>query len=155
MTARDQLVGPWQVPVADCAVTLNSFSGYAGEAMAMGERTPVAITDPVASARLAVTEVITNLAGSDIGQLGDIKLSANWMVASNSHGQPEALYTTVKDITSQFCIPLNITIPVGKDSMSMEASWDESDGSSKTVTSPLSVVMTGFAPVDDLSLIHI
>ncbi len=148
MTARDQLVGPWQVPVADCAVTLNSFSGYAGEVMAMGERTPVAVTDPAASARLAVTEVVTNMAGADIEALSDIKLSANWMVASTSDGQPEALYRTVSDITNNFCVPLNITIPVGKDSTSMEASWEDS-GETKTVVSPLSVVMTGFAPTSD------
>lgn len=148
MTARDQLVGPWQVPVADCAVTLNSFSGYSGEVMAMGERSPVAIADPEASARLAVTEVVTNLAGADVDKLADIKLSANWMVASKSEGQPEALFNTVKDITTSFCIPLDITIPVGKDSTSMEASWQNSE-QTKTVTSPLSVVMTGFAPTND------
>jgi len=149
MTARDQLVGPWQVPVADVAVTHNSFTGFAGEAMAMGERSPVAVVDAPASGRLAVGEAITNLMSADIEKLSDIKLSANWMVSVSSAGQDEALFETVKSLGESFCPELGLTIPVGKDSTSMKAHWND-DGTDKSVVSPLSVVITGFAPVTDV-----
>ncbi len=148
MVARDQMVGPWQVPVADCAVTTSGLDSTKGEVMAMGERTPVALLDGPASGRLAVGETITNLAAATIDKLSDIKLSANWMSAASHPGEGEKLYETVKAVGMALCPELNITIPVGKDSMSMSTQWEES-GVTKQVTSPLSLVMTGFAPVVD------
>ncbi len=150
MTARDQLVGPWQVPVADVAVTHNSFSGYAGEAMAMGERSPVAVNNPAASGRLSVAEAVTNLMSADIEKLEDIKLSANWMVAAGFEGQDEALFETVQALGEQFCKELNLTIPVGKDSTSMQAQWRDLNYDERKVVSPLTAVITGFAPVGDV-----
>ncbi|PMR70106.1 phosphoribosylformylglycinamidine synthase [Halomonas heilongjiangensis] len=155
--ARDQMVGPWQVPVADVAVTTASFDTHAGEAMAMGERPPVALIDPAASARLAVAEAITNLAAAPIDKLGDIKLSANWMSAADHPGENQALYDAVHAVGMELCPALGIAIPVGKDSMSMRTAWRERKGSGdgageadeKSVTSPLSLVVTGFAPVTD------
>ncbi|PRY71746.1 phosphoribosylformylglycinamidine synthase [Halomonas ventosae] len=152
--ARDQMVGPWQVPVADVAVTTASFDTHAGEAMAMGERPPVALIDPAASARLAVAETITNLAAAPIDTLGDIKLSANWMSAADHPGENQALYDAVHAVGMELCPALGIAIPVGKDSMSMRTAWQESDGEDgqveeKSVTSPLSLSVTGFAPVSD------
>ncbi|WP_444985733.1 phosphoribosylformylglycinamidine synthase [Halomonas mongoliensis] len=155
--ARDQMVGPWQVPVADVAVTTASFDTHTGEAMAMGERPPVALIDPAASARLAVAEAITNLAAAPIEKLGDIKLSANWMSAADHPGENQALYDAVHAVGMELCPQLGIAIPVGKDSMSMRTAWQESNGSDdghgeaeeKSVTSPLSLVITGFAPVTD------
>jgi phosphoribosylformylglycinamidine synthase len=125
LTVQDQMVGPWQVPVADCAVTLTSFDTTTGEAMALGERTPLAVLNPAASARMAVGEAITNLAGVAIAQLSDIKLSANWMAAANEPGQNEALYDAVYAVGMELCPALGLTIPVGKDSMSMRTSWTE------------------------------
>lgn len=147
--ARDQMVGPWQVPVADVAVTTSSFDGYVGEAMAMGERTPVALLDAKASARLAVAETITNLAAANVGALSNIKLSANWMCAAGHKGEDDKLYQAVKAVGMELCPELSVTIPVGKDSMSMRTQWHQG-GQEKSVTSPLSLVITGFAPVDDV-----
>ncbi|XGA80566.1 phosphoribosylformylglycinamidine synthase [Halomonas sp. CH40] len=151
--ARDQMVGPWQVPVADVAVTTASFDTLAGEAMAMGERPPVALISPAASARLAVAEAITNLAAAPIAKLGDIKLSANWMSAASHPGENQALYDAVHAVGMELCPALGIAIPVGKDSMSMRTAWQDTDGKGesedKSVTSPLSLVVTGFAPVTD------
>ncbi|MCV6626840.1 MAG: phosphoribosylformylglycinamidine synthase, partial [Cellvibrionaceae bacterium] len=150
---RDQFVGPWQVPVADCAVTTaayDTFSGnYAGEAMSMGERTPVALLDAPASGRLAVGEAITNIAASAIAQLRDIKLSANWMCAAGHPGEDEKLYRTVETVGMEICPELGLTIPVGKDSMSMRTAWQQ-QGEDKAVTAPLSVVISAFAPVTDV-----
>ncbi|MDR2307291.1 MAG: phosphoribosylformylglycinamidine synthase, partial [Paucimonas sp.] len=149
LVARDQMVGPWQVPVADCAVTATSFDVYTGEAMAMGERTPLALLDAPASGRMAIGETITNLAASRIAKLSDIKLSANWMSAAGHPGEDARLYDTVKAVGMELCPELGITIPVGKDSMSMKTQWRE-EGVDKSVTSPLSLIITGFAPVTDI-----
>ncbi|WXL27061.1 phosphoribosylformylglycinamidine synthase [Ectopseudomonas mendocina] len=149
LVARDQMVGPWQVPVADCAVTATSFDVYTGESMAMGERTPLALLDAAASGRMAIGETITNLAASRIEKLGDIKLSANWMAAAGHPGEDARLYETVKAVGMELCPELGITIPVGKDSMSMKTRWQD-EGTEKTVTSPLSLIVTGFAPVSDI-----
>lgn len=149
MVARDQMVGPWQVPVADCAVTTVSYDSYCGEAMAMGERTPVALIDGPASGRMAVGEAITNIASTRIEKLADIKLSANWMCAAGHPGEDEKLYDTVKAVGMELCPALGITIPVGKDSMSMRTAWDE-NGEAKSVTSPMSLVISAFAPVLDV-----
>jgi phosphoribosylformylglycinamidine synthase len=149
MVARDQMVGPWQVPVANCAVTTASLDSYHGEAMAMGERTPVALLDFAASARLAVAEAITNIAATDIGDLKRIKLSANWMAAAGHPGEDAGLYAAVKAIGEELCPALGITIPVGKDSMSMKTKWQQ-QGEEKTVTAPMSLVITAFARVEDV-----
>ncbi|MGZ9898953.1 phosphoribosylformylglycinamidine synthase [Shewanella gaetbuli] len=146
---RDQLVGPWQVPVADCAVTASSFDSYCGEAMAMGERTPLALLDFDASARMAVAESIMNIAGADIGSFKRIKLSANWMSPAGHPGEDAGLYQAVKAIGEDLCPELGITIPVGKDSMSMKTAWEE-NGNQKTVTSPMSLVITAFGVVQDI-----
>nr|WP_319527434.1 phosphoribosylformylglycinamidine synthase [Pseudomonas laurentiana] len=149
LVARDQMVGPWQVPVADVAVTATSFDVYTGEAMAMGERTPLALLDAPASGRMAIGETLTNMAASRIGKLSDIKLSANWMSAAGHPGEDARLYDTVKAVGMELCPELGLTIPVGKDSMSMKTRWSE-EGNEKSVTSPLSLVVTGFAPVTDI-----
>lgn len=149
--ARDQLVGPWQVPVADCAVTTVAFDSYAGEAMSMGERTPLALINAPASGRMAVAESITNIASARIRQLKDIKLSANWMCAAGHPGEDEKLYRTVEAIGMELCPALGITIPVGKDSMSMRTAWQE-EGADKAVTAPMSVVISAFSPVVDVRL---
>ena len=146
MVARDQMVGPWQVPVADVAVTTSSFDTLHGEAMAMGERTPVALLDGAASGRMAIGEAITNIAAASIARLGDVKLSANWMVAAGHEGEGALLYDTVHAVGKELCPLLGIAIPVGKDSMSMRAKWIDS-GTEEQVTSPLSLIVTGFAPV--------
>ncbi|WP_070885523.1 phosphoribosylformylglycinamidine synthase [Pseudomonas argentinensis] len=149
LVARDQMVGPWQVPVADVAVTATSFDVYTGEAMAMGERTPLALLDAPASGRMAIGETLTNIAASRIEKLSDIKLSANWMSAAGHPGEDARLYDTVKAVGMQLCPELGLTIPVGKDSMSMKTKWSE-EGAEKSVTSPLSLIVTGFAPVADV-----
>ncbi len=149
LVVRDQLVGPWQVPVADCAVTAMSFDSYYGEAMAMGERTPLAILNAPASGRMAVGEAITNLAAARIDKISDIRLSANWMAAAGHPGEDARLYETVKAVGMELCPALGITIPVGKDSMSMKTRWLE-QGEEKTVTSPVSLIISGFAPVLDI-----
>ena len=146
---RDPMVGPWQVPVADCAVTLADFAGYAGEAMALAERAPVALLGSADAARLAVGEAITNLAAAPIAQLGDIRLSANWMAAVNHPGEDAALFDAVKAVGIELCPALDISIPVGKDSLSMRTVWREGDREQRTV-SPVSLVITGFARVDDV-----
>jgi len=149
MVARDQMVGPWQVPVADVAVTTSSLESYTGEAMTMGERTPVALLDAPASGRMAVGEALTNLAAAHITKRKHIKLSANWMAAAGHEGEDEKLYQTVKAVGMELCPALDIAIPVGKDSMSMKTVWKE-DGKEKAVTSPLSLVISAFAPVTDV-----
>ncbi len=150
LVARDQMVGPWQVPVADVAVTASGFHAITGEAMAMGERTPLALIDAPASGRIAIAEALTNLAAARIGKLGDIKLSANWMAAAGSEGEDAALFDTVKTVGMELCPKLGIAIPVGKDSLSMKTVWQEG-GRDKTMTSPLSLIITAFAPVLDAS----
>jgi phosphoribosylformylglycinamidine synthase len=153
MVARDQMVGPWQIPVADLAVTTSAFDSYQGEAMAMGERTPVALINHGASARLAVGEALTNIAAANIGDIKRIKLSANWMAAAGHPGEDAGLYEAVKAIGEALCPALGIAVPVGKDSMSMKTAWQETDKSGtqdKAVTSPLSLVITGFAAVKDV-----
>ena len=149
LVARDQMVGPWQVPVADVAVTATSFDVYTGEAMAMGERTPLALLDAAASGRMAIGETLTNIAASRIEKISDIKLSANWMAAAGHPGEDARLYDTVKAVGMELCPALGITIPVGKDSMSMKTKWQD-EGAEKSVTSPLSLIVTGFAPVTDI-----
>ncbi|HTN33781.1 MAG TPA: phosphoribosylformylglycinamidine synthase, partial [Marinobacter sp.] len=151
LVARDQMVGPWQVPVSDVAVTASSFDVLKGEAMAMGERTPVAVIDAPASGRMAVGETITNMAAALIGKLSDIRLSANWMAAAGHPGEDENLYETVRAVGMELCPALGITIPVGKDSMSMKTMWEEDSGEQKSVTSPLSLIVSGFSPVTDIS----
>ena len=146
---RDQMVGPWQVPVADCAVTTSAYDTYAGEAMAMGERTPLALVDSPASGRMAVGETVTNLAAAQIDDIIDIKLSANWMCAAGHPGEDEKLYDTVRAVGMELCPELGITIPVGKDSMSMRTVWED-DGEAKSMTAPTSLIITGFAPVTDV-----
>ncbi|WP_330960604.1 phosphoribosylformylglycinamidine synthase [Photobacterium sp. 53610] len=149
LVARDQMVGPWQVPVANCAVTAASYDTYHGEAMSMGERTPVALLDFAASARLAVGEAITNIASADIGDLKRIKLSANWMSPAGHPGEDAGLYEAVKAVGEELCPALGLTIPVGKDSMSMKTKWEE-NGEEKEVTSPLSLIITAFGRVEDV-----
>ena len=149
LTVRDQMVGPWQVPVADCAVTAMSFEGYLGEAMAMGERTPLAVIDAAASGRIVIGEAITNIAAAPIRDISDIKLSANWMAACGQPGQDAALFDTVKAVGMELCPALGISIPVGKDSLSMRTTWND-DGADKSVTSPVSLIVTSFAPVHDI-----
>tara|TARA_R110001592_G_scaffold363248_3_gene682138 strand:+ start:38458 stop:42354 length:3897 start_codon:yes stop_codon:yes gene_type:complete len=151
MVARDQMVGPWQVPVADCAVTTVSYDSCAGEAMAIGERTPLALIDGAASGRMAVAEAITNIAAAAIADISDIKLSANWMCAAGYGTEDVALYDTVRAVGMEFCPALGITIPVGKDSMSMRTTWRDGD-EDKAVTAPMSLVVTAFAPVTDARL---
>ncbi|WP_150048928.1 phosphoribosylformylglycinamidine synthase [Methylomonas rhizoryzae] len=149
LVARDQMVGPWQVPVADVAVTASGFYAYTGEAMAMGERTPLALIDAPASGRMAIGEALTNLAAARIGKLNDVKLSANWMAACGSPGEDAALFDTVKAVGMELCPELGIAIPVGKDSLSMKTVWQDDHGN-KTMTSPLSLIITAFAPVQDV-----
>jgi phosphoribosylformylglycinamidine synthase len=148
LVARDQMVGPWQVPVADAAVTLADFEGYAGEAMALGERTPLALLDAAASARMALAEAITNIACAPIARLGDVKLSANWMAAAGHPGEDARLFDAVKAVGTELCPALGIAIPVGKDSMSMRTVWQDG-GTRKTMAAPLSLIVTAFAPVTD------
>lgn len=148
-TVRDQMVGPWQVPVADCAVTAMSFEGYLGEAMAMGERTPLAVINAAASGRMAVGEALTNIAAAPIADISDIKLSANWMAACGQPGQDAALFDTVKAVGMELCPALGISIPVGKDSLSMRTTWQD-DGADKAVISPVSLIVSAFAPVYDV-----
>jgi phosphoribosylformylglycinamidine synthase len=148
MISRDQMVGPWQVPVADVAVSLNSYDGYGGEAMAMGERTPVAVLNAPASGRLAVAEAITNILAADIRNLTDIRLSANWMAACGEPGEDADLYATVRAVGVELCSSLGLTIPVGKDSLSMRTAWTDAAGS-HSVIAPVSLIVSAFAPVRD------
>ncbi|HXE40424.1 MAG TPA: phosphoribosylformylglycinamidine synthase, partial [Azonexus sp.] len=148
MTARDQMVGPWQVPVADVAVTTMGYQGYLGEAFAMGERTPVAVLDAPASGRMAIGEALTNLAAADVGELGKVKLSANWMAPCGVAGEDARLFDTVEAV-SDLCKAIGVSIPVGKDSLSMRTAWED-QGEKKQVVSPLSLVVTSFAAVNDV-----
>lgn len=149
LVSRDQMIGPWQVPVADCAVTASGFADYTGEAMAMGERTPLALINAPASGRMAIGEAITNIAAAHIEKLSDIKLSANWMAAAGHPGEDENLFETVKAVGMELCPALGIAIPVGKDSLSMKTQWQVGD-EHKSVTSPLSLIVSAFAPVQDI-----
>ena len=147
--SRDQMVGPWQVPVADVAQTLADHFGHAGEAMAMGERTPLALLDSAAAARMAVTEAVTNILAADIQSLGDIRLSANWMAACGQPGEDAALHDAVRAVGLELCPALGIAIPVGKDSLSMRTAWTDA-GAEKSVTAPVSLIVSAFAPVADV-----
>ena len=149
LTHRDQMVGPWQVPVADVAVTLADYAGMAGEAMSMGERTPLAVLDAPASGRMAVAEAITNLLAAPI-ELSRVKLSANWMAACGEPGEDAALYRTVQAVGMELCPQLGISIPVGKDSLSMRTQWQDASGKAQKVTSPVSLIVSAFATVDDV-----
>jgi phosphoribosylformylglycinamidine synthase len=152
LCSRDPMVGPWQVPVADVAVTLMDFQGYSGEAMAMGERTPLALIDAPASGRMAVGEAITNIAAAGIRELGDVKLSANWMAPAGHPGEDAALYDTVRAVAIETCVALGLSIPVGKDSMSMRTTWTDR-GVDKAVTAPVSLIVSSFAPVPDARVV--
>ena len=148
MTHRDQMVGKYQTPVADCAVTMMGFNTYRGEAMSMGEKPTVALFDAPASGRMCVGEAITNIAAVNIGDIGNIKLSANWMAACGNEGEDEKLYRTVEAV-SKACQALDLSIPVGKDSLSMKTVWQD-NGEQKSVVSPLSLIISAFAPVEDV-----
>ena len=148
LTARDQMVGPWQLPVADCAITFSGFEGFAGEAMAIGERTPLALLDSAAAARMAVGEAITNLCAAPVDALERIKLSANWMAAAGHAGEDALLFDAVKAVGMELCPQLGLSIPVGKDSLSMQAQWQAGGEAHKSV-SPVSLIVTAFAPVAD------
>ena len=150
LVARDQMVGPWQVPVADVAVTASGFYATTGEAMAMGERSPIAVINAPASGRMAVGEAITNIAAANIGNISDIKLSANWMAAAGYQGEDADLFDTVQAVGMELCPALGIAIPVGKDSLSMKTVWRDDSGE-KTMTAPLSLVVTAFAPVANIT----
>src|SRR3989344_5489134 len=150
LVCRDQMVGPWQVPVADVGVTASGYGGYTGEAKALGERTPLALIDAAASGRMAIGEALTNLAAARIQKLPDVKLSATWMAAAGHPGGDAALYDTVRAVALELCPALGISIPVGKDSMSMKTVWDDSQGEKRAVTAPLSLIITAFSPVTDV-----
>ncbi|MGN7832231.1 phosphoribosylformylglycinamidine synthase [Pseudoxanthomonas sp. 22568] len=149
LTARDQLIGPWQMPAADCAITLSDYSRFSGEAMAIGERTPLALLDAAAAARMAVGEAITNLCAAPIESLDRIKLSANWMAAAGHDGEDALLFDAVRAVGMELCPDIDLSIPVGKDSLSMQAQWQGVDGPQKSV-SPVSLVISAFAPVTDV-----
>ncbi|MCL7715557.1 phosphoribosylformylglycinamidine synthase [Stenotrophomonas mori] len=148
LTAREQMIGPWQLPMADVAITLAGFDTYAGEAMALGERTPLALLNAAASARMAVGEAITNLCAAPVTALDTIKLSANWMAACGHEGEDALLYDAVKAVGMELCPQLDISIPVGKDSLSMQAQW-QAEGKTEKSVSPVSLVISAFAPVAD------
>ena len=148
LTARDQMVGPWQTPVSNVAVTLMGYHTYRGEAFAMGERTPLALVNAAASGRMAIGEALTNIAAASIAAIGDVKLSANWMAAAGHPGEDAALYDTVRAVALELCPELGISIPVGKDSLSMKTTWAD-NGSRREVTAPLSLIVSAFAPVVD------
>ena len=152
LTARDQMVGPWQLPVADCAITYAGFEGHAGEAMAIGERTPLALLDAAAAARMAVGEAITNLCAAPVESLETIKLSANWMAAAAHPGEGARLYDAVEAVAMALCPALDLAIPVGKDSLSMQATWHEEGATPRAhhSVSPVSLIVTAFAPVADV-----
>jgi phosphoribosylformylglycinamidine synthase len=148
LISRDQMVGPWQVPVADVAVSLSDYEGYTGEAMAMGERAPVAVLNAPASGRLAVGEALTNIIAADVRMLTDVRLSANWMAACGEPGEDADLYATVRAVGADLCTALGLTIPVGKDSLSMRTAWTDADGT-HSVLAPISLIISAFAPVAD------
>ena len=149
LCSRDPFVGPWQTPVADCAVTLMGFKETSGEAFAMGERSPLAIINPEASGRMAVGEALTNLAAAPVGELNRVKLSANWMAAAGCEGEDAALFDTVRAVALGLCPALGISIPVGKDSLSMRTAWEEG-GNAREVIAPLSLIVSAFAPCEDV-----
>ncbi|MDH3388073.1 MAG: phosphoribosylformylglycinamidine synthase [Gammaproteobacteria bacterium] len=149
LVSRDQMVGPWQVPVADASVTLSDYHGYSGEVMSMGERTPLALLDAPASARIAIGEALTNLGSAWVGDLSRCVLSANWMAAAGHPGEEARLFDTVRAVGMELCPELGITIPVGKDSLSMQSRWHQ-DGEERSVTAPLSLIISAFAPVADV-----
>ncbi len=149
LTARDQLVGPWQLPVADCAITLSGYDTFAGEAMSIGERTPLALLDAAASARMAVGEAITNLCAAPVDELARIKLSANWMAAAGFEGEDALLFDAVRAVGMELCPQLDLSIPVGKDSLSMQGQWQANGEAHKSV-SPVSLIVSAFAPVNDV-----
>ena len=150
LSARDQLIGPWQVPVSDVAITSSSFGGVTGEAMAMGERTPLAATNAPASGRMAVAESITNIAAAPIESLSKVRLSANWMAAAGHPGEDANLFDTVKAVGDELCREIGVAIPVGKDSMSMRTRWEDDNGE-HNVVAPVSLIVTSFAPVTDVT----
>jgi phosphoribosylformylglycinamidine synthase len=150
LCARDQLIGPWQVPVSDVAITMSGFEGVTGEAMAMGERTPLAAFNAPASGRMAVAEAITNIAAATIDGIGKVRLSANWMAAAGHSGEDASLFDTVKTVANDMCRALGIAIPVGKDSLSMRARWQQ-DGEDYQVVAPVSLIVSAFAPVSDVT----
>lgn len=149
LVARDQMVGPWQVPVADCAVTASGYTTFTGEAMSMGERPPIALIDPAASAKMAVAEAVLNILASDVRNLSDIRLSCNWMAAAQNAEEEAALYAAVKAVGKELCPAWNITVPVGKDSMSMRSVWQDDKGQYEVV-SPVTLVVSAFSPVQDI-----
>ena len=151
LVARDQMVGPWQVPVADCAVTLSGFHGFTGEAVAMGERTPLALLDARAAGRMAVAEALTNIASADVAGIARVALSANWMAACGEPGEDADLFDAVEAVAMELCPALGVSIPVGKDSLSMSTTWRD-DPDERKVVSPVSLVVTAFAPVEDARL---
>jgi len=151
LIARDQMIGPWQVPVADCAISLSDFDGYQGEAMSIGEKTPISLINSASAARMSVGEALTNLLSAYIEDISHINLSANWMCASGHPGEDAKLYEAVKSIGMELCPQLGLTIPVGKDSMSMKSSWREND-KDKSVTAPLSLIISAFAKTPDARL---
>ncbi len=150
MVTRDQMTGPYQTPIADAAVTAAMFDGYVGEAMSMGERTPIALLNAPASGRMAVGEALTNIAGTFTGPIGNVKLSANWMCACGEPGEDAALFDTVRAVGLELCPQLGISIPVGKDSLSMRTTWKDSTGKSEKQVAPLSLVVSAFSPVQDV-----
>ena len=149
MISRDPMVGPWQVPVSDVAVTVSDYFSLHGEAMAMGERTPLALLDAAASGRMAVCEAVTNICAADIARIEDIRLSANWMAACGEPGEDADLFDTVHTVGMEICPELGIAIPVGKDSLSMKTAWREGDEARKVVA-PVSLIVSAFAPVTDV-----
>src|SRR5690606_9726281 len=149
LCVRDPMVGPWQVPVADAAVTALGFDTYRGEAFAMGERTPLAVANAAASARMAVGEALTNILSAGVARLEDVKLSANWMAAAGHPGEDAALYDAVYAVGIELCPRLGVSIPVGKDSLSMKVTWREG-GEEKAVVSPVSLIVSAFAPLADV-----
>ncbi len=149
MISRDPLVGPWQVAVSDVAVTVADYFGLAGEAMAMGERTPLALLDSAAAARMAVAESLTNVVAADVARIGDVRLSANWMAACGEPGEDADLYDAVRAVGEELCPALGIAIPVGKDSLSMKTAWRADDGE-RRVVAPVSLIVSAFAPVGDV-----
>ena len=150
LVARDQMVGPYQTPISDVAVTAASFRSFQGSAVAMGERAPLALLDAPASGRMAIAEAITNIAAASIGTIEKIKLSANWMCACGEEGEDAILFDTVEAVSMEFCPELGVSIPVGKDSLSMRTLWEDDNGNAKSVVAPLSLVISAFAPVRDV-----
>jgi phosphoribosylformylglycinamidine synthase len=149
MVARDQFVGPWQVPVADCAISISDYVGFKGEIMSLGERTPLALCDANSAARMTIGEALTNMLSGYVEDIHDISLSANWMSASGHPGEDSKLFEAVKAVGMDLCPELGLTVPVGKDSMSMKSSWTD-DGVDKSVTSPLSLIITAFSKTPDV-----